>query len=230
MPPRQPPDTAARFLPDPADRDPARLRQAAAGCTACPLHETGTRTVFGEGPERAPLMLVGEQPGDQEDQAGRPFIGPAGQLLDRALHDAGIDRSKTYVTNTVKHFKWVRKGRRRLHEKPGRMEIIACLPWLEAEIAAIAPTGIVCLGATAAQALIGRGFKVTQDRGRFLATPLAGWITGTIHPSALLRMENGRMRAAAQARFVADLAAAAERLAAGGPVEQAVPTATAGRA
>ncbi|WP_119681229.1 UdgX family uracil-DNA binding protein [Indioceanicola profundi] len=209
---RQPKDTAARFLPPREERDLDHLRNAARGCTACPLHETGTQTVFGEGPPHAPLMLVGEQPGDKEDLAGRPFVGPAGQLLDRALADAGIDRRKAYVTNTVKHFKWVQKGKRRLHEKPGRMEIIACLPWLEAEIAAVAPTGIVCLGATAAQALIGRGFKVTQDRGEFLRTPLAGWITGTIHPSALLRITDREMAEQAYTRFVADLARVADRL------------------
>lgn len=212
MAPRQPEDTAARFLPAKGERDLEHLRAAARGCTACPLHETGTQTVFGEGPERAPLMLVGEQPGDREDVLGRPFVGPAGKLLDRALADAGIDRDRTYVTNTVKHFKWVQRGKRRLHEKPGRMEIVACLPWLEAEIAALAPTGIVCLGATASQALIGRGFKVTQDRGEFVATPLAGWITGTIHPSALLRMTDRDMAEQAYTRFVGDLARVADRL------------------
>lgn len=210
---RPPADTAARFLPPLGERGLDRLRAAAAGCTACPLHATGTRTVFGEGPERAPLLLVGEQPGDREDLAGHPFVGPAGQLLDRALAEAGIDRTRTYVTNAVKHFKWVQRGRRRIHEKPGRLEIAACLPWLEAEIAALAPIGIVCLGATAAQALISRSFKVMVDRGDILATPYAGWIMGTIHPSALLRLTDADQRQAAYARFVGDLAAAAHRLA-----------------
>jgi len=211
MPPRTPPDSAARFLP--SDRTLAGLRRAAAACTACPLHRTGTRTVFGEGPERAPLMLVGEQPGDKEDMSGRPFVGPAGQLLDRALAEAGIDRTRTYVTNAVKHFKWVAKGPRRIHEKPGRLEVLACLPWLEAEIAAVAPEGIVCLGATAAQALIDRNFKVTEHRGTFFGTPLAGWIVGTVHPSALLRIPDPEAHLAAYTRFVADLARVADRLA-----------------
>lgn len=211
MPSRAPPDSAARFLP-PARTIPA-LREAAAGCTACPLHETGTRTVFGEGPERARLVLVGEQPGDREDAQGRPFVGPAGQLLDLALNAAGIDRRGVYVTNAVKHFKWVQRGRRRLHEKPGRLEIVACLPWLENEIAAIAPEGIVCLGATAAQALIGRTFKVTEERGEFLRTPLAGWITATVHPSSLLRIEDRETQRAAYERFVDDLTRIAGRLA-----------------
>ncbi len=214
MPPRQPPDSAARHLPaDPAERTIPTLRRLAAGCTACPLHLTGTQTVFGEGPERAPVMFVGEQPGDMEDEKGRPFVGPAGQLLDRALADAGVDRSKVYVTNTVKHFKWVRKGRRRVHEKPGRLEILACVPWLEAEIAAVAPAGIVCLGATAAQALINKEFKVTEGRGEFLRTPLAGWIMATVHPSSLLRIEDQAMREAAFLRFVGDLARVAEHVA-----------------
>lgn len=213
MPPRQPPDSAARYLPaDPAQRTLPTLRDLAAGCTACPLHATGTQTVFGEGPERAPIMFVGEQPGDREDEAGRPFIGPAGQLLDRALAEAGVDRAKVYVTNTVKHFKWVRKGRRRIHEKPGRLEIMACVPWLEAEIAAVAPAGIVCLGATAAQALINKDFKVTEARGEILRTPLAGWIMATVHPSSLLRIEDRDMREAAFLRFVGDLAKVAEHV------------------
>lgn len=217
MPPRAPADTAARFLPPLPERTIPTLQAAAAGCTACPLHLTGTQTVFGEGPERAPLMLVGEQPGDKEDLAGRPFVGPAGQLLDRALVDAGIDRSQVYVTNTVKHFKWVQKGRRRIHEKPGRLEIMACVPWLESEIAAVAPTGIVCLGATAASALISKDFKVTQDRGEILPTFYAGWIMGTIHPSALLRIEDPAMAEAGYARFVADLVKAQEKLAGADP-------------
>lgn len=142
------------------------LRAAAARCTACPLHLIGTQTVFGEGPADAELMLVGEQPGDAEDRAGRPFVGPAGRLLDGALAEAGIDRSRAYVTNAVKHFKWVARGKRRMHGKPGAMEIRACLPWLGAELDAVKPRVLVCLGATAAQALLGRGFKVTERSTR----------------------------------------------------------------
>ncbi|HYE51937.1 MAG TPA: UdgX family uracil-DNA binding protein [Azospirillaceae bacterium] len=210
MPPRPAADTAARFLPE--DRTVPSLREAARGCTACPLHLTGTQTVFGEGPVGAELMFVGEQPGDKEDLAGHPFVGPAGQLFDRALADAGIDRGRAYVTNTVKHFKWVQKGKRRIHEKPGRLEITACLPWLEAEIAAVAPTAIVCLGATAAQALIGRDFRVTEMRGRILRTPLAGWIMATVHPSSLLRLPDPSAREAGYRMFVGDLTLVAERL------------------
>lgn len=217
MPPRQPPDSATRYLPaDPTAWTIGTLRTLAAGCTACPLHATGTQTVFGEGPDRATVILVGEQPGDLEDRQGRPFVGPAGQLLERALLDAGLDRATLYVTNTVKHFKWVLKGRRRIHERPGRLEILACVPWLEAEIAAVAPTGIVCLGAIAAQALINRNFKVTEGRGHFLRTPLAGWIMATVHPSSLLRIEDERIARAAYLRFVGDLAKVADPVAPGG--------------
>jgi len=209
-------DSAARFIPaDPARRTLAGLREAAAGCRGCPLYAGATQTVFGEGPARAPLMLVGEQPGDREDMTGKPFVGPAGQLLDRALGDAGIDRRRTYVTNIVKHFKWVQRGKRRLHAKPGPLEVAACRPWLEAEIAALAPVGVVCLGATAAQGLLGRGVRVTVDRGKLFRSPLAGWVMPTIHPSALLRQIDEAERAAAYRAFVADLARAAEALAEG---------------
>jgi uracil-DNA glycosylase len=145
-----------------------RLRAAAAGCTGCHLYKNATQTVFGEGPERARVMLVGEQPGDAEDLAGHPFVGPAGKLLDRCLAEAGIDRKRIYVTNAVKHFKWVPRGPRRIHSKPGAVEIAACSPWLEAEISAVRPRVIVALGATAAQALFGKAFRVTRARGRFV--------------------------------------------------------------
>jgi DNA polymerase len=213
------PDSAVRFLPpDPADRTLPVLRRAAAGCTACPLHLLGRQTVFGEGPPQAPLLLVGEQPGDREDLLGRPFVGPAGQLLDRALGDAGLDRGRLYVTNVVKHFKWVPRGKRRLHAKPGAQEISACLPWLEAEIVAVNPTGVVCLGATAAQALLGAAVRVTRDRGRLFGYPLAGWVLPTVHPSALLRIADDAQRREAYLQFVSDLARAVDALAGGAAV------------
>lgn len=189
----------------------AELREAARHCTACPLYKLGTQTVFGEGPEDAPLMLIGEQPGDREDIAGRPFVGPAGQLLDRALAAAGIDRGRAYVTNAVKHFKWVPRGKRRIHSKPGSMEIRACRPWAEAEIDRIRPKLVICLGATAAQAMIDPGFKVTAERGRFVQSPLAPYVMGTVHPSSLLRGDPAE-REDQFARFVADLAKGAEVL------------------
>src|SRR5207244_5438611 len=158
------PETAGGLIPGDPSLD--RLREAAAECTACPLYRDATQTVFGEGPEHARVMFVGEQPGDAEDLAGHPFVGGAGKLLDRCLETAGVDRSRAYVTNAVKHFKWVPRGTRRIHSKPGSMEIAACFPWLEAEIAAVKPRIIVALGATAAQALFGRAFRVTRDRGR----------------------------------------------------------------
>lgn len=197
------PDSARRFLP--ADRDIDSLRRAASGCTACDLHKTGTQTVFGEGPASAIVVLVGEQPGDAEDSAGRPFVGPAGRLLDRALELAGIDRRAVYVTNAVKHFKWEPRGKRRLHAKPNAREIRACGPWLEAEVQAIRPKVIVCLGATAAQALLGPTFKVTQRRGSFVQSALAPYVTATVHPSSLLRITDADARHAEMERFVADL-------------------------
>ena len=210
MSPREPPDSAARFLPQ--ERSLPRLRAAAAGCTACPLHLTGTQTVFGEGGRDAAMMLVGEQPGDVEDREGRPFVGPAGRLLDKALEDAGIDRERAFVTNVVKHFKWVARGKRRMHSKPGAMEIQACLPWLEAELQAVGPKVLVLLGATAAQALLGRGFKVTESRGAFQQSPLAPYVLATVHPSSLLRAPDEEARRRDYARFVADLRKAAEPL------------------
>jgi uracil-DNA glycosylase family protein len=182
-----------------------RLRDAARSCQNCPLWENATQTVFGEGETHATVMLIGEQPGDQEDLAGRPFVGPAGRLLDRALEAAGVDRSRVYVTNAVKHFKWVPRGKRRIHKKPSDREIDACHHWLEGEIAAVKPSVIVCLGATAAQAVIGRGFKVSVDRGRFIESPLAPVVFATLHPSALLRVVDELERERAFHAFVADL-------------------------
>jgi uracil-DNA glycosylase len=189
------------------------LREAAAECTACPLYRNATQTVFGEGPERAVVMLVGEQPGDAEDIAGHPFVGPAGKLLDRCLAEAGIDRSQTYVTNAVKHFKWVPRGTRRIHSKPSAVEIEACFPWLEAEIAAVGPRIIVALGATAAQALFGRAFRVTRDRGRLVPSNLAPFALATVHPSALLRAPDEATRHREILQFVEDLRRVGELLA-----------------
>jgi uracil-DNA glycosylase family protein len=198
------PGDASRFVPpNPTTLD--ELREAAARCTACKLHETGTQTVFGEGPPRARVMLVGEQPGDVEDTTGHPFVGPAGRLLDQALAEAGIDRARTYVTNAVKHFKWVPRGKRRIHSKPGAMEIQACHPWLEAEIGLVAPEAIVCLGATAAQALLGKSFRVTRQRGEFVPSNLAPLVLATVHPSSLLRAPDEATRREEMRRFVADL-------------------------
>jgi uracil-DNA glycosylase len=200
---KKPDDSARRFVPSEADLE--ELKVAAAGCTACPLHERGTQTVFGEGRPGARVMLVGEQPGDQEDLKGRPFVGPAGQLLDWALEKAGIDRSQAYVTNVVKHFKWVPRGKRRIHSKPSSMEIKACLPWLEAELEVVGPEVIVLLGATAAQALLGASFRVTRERGNFVPSNLAPYVMATVHPSSLLRIEDDAERKAAIKEFVNEL-------------------------
>ena len=189
----------------------AEQREAAAGCRACELWRSGTQTVFGEGPVKADVMLVGEQPGDREDIEGRPFVGPAGKLLDRALERAGIDRNQVYITNVVKHFKWRPRGKKRIHQKPNAEEIGACRPWLEGELAAVEPQVLVCLGATAAQALLGRTFRVTRQRGQFVESPLAPLVTATIHPSAILRMEESE-REAAMDELVADLAKVAAEL------------------
>jgi uracil-DNA glycosylase len=200
---RKPDDTARRFVPPEPDLD--KLKEAAAGCTACPLHERGTQTVFGEGRACSRVMLVGEQPGDQEDLKGRPFVGPAGQLLDWALEKAGIDRSQAYVTNVVKHFKWVPRGKRRIHSKPSSMEIKACLPWLEEELELVKPEVLVCLGATAAQALLGSTFRVTRERGTFVRSNLAPRVMATVHPSSLLRIEDDAERKDAIREFVREL-------------------------
>jgi len=205
-----PPDDARCFIPAKPTLD--RLRKAAESCTACPLYRNATQTVFGAGPANSRVMLVGEQPGDVEDRDGLPFVGPAGRLLDRALAEAGIDRARVYVTNAVKHFKWVQRGKRRLHSKPGAREIQACYPWLEAEIATLKPEIIVCLGATAAQALLGRDFRVSQRRGEFIASPLAPHVMATIHPSSLLREPDPATREDDTARFVAELRKVADLL------------------
>ena len=189
----------------PAEPTIAALRQAAAECTACHLHRNTTQTVFGEGPEKAVVMLVGEQPGDAEDLDGQPFVGPQGKLLDGCLAEAGIDRARTYITNVVKHFKWVPRGPRRIHSKPGAVEIEACFPWLEADIAAVAPRIIVALGATAAQALFGRAFRITRDRGRLVPSALAPHALATVHPSALLRAPDEQTRDRETRSFVEDL-------------------------
>jgi DNA polymerase len=179
--------SAADFLPSRITL-PA-LRHAVQGCRGCPLYENATQAVFGEGARSAAVMLVGEQPGDQEDLAGRPFVGPAGKLLDRALEEAGIDRKSAYVTNAVKHFKWEARGKRRIHAKPSWSEVAACRPWLEAELAVVKPTVLVLLGAVAAQGLLGSQFRVTKQRGELVDSPLAPHVTATIHPSAILRGE-----------------------------------------
>jgi DNA polymerase len=194
--------SGARVPPQPTV---AELRDAAAECTACHLYRHATQTVFGEGPETARVMLVGEQPGDAEDLAGHPFVGPAGKLLDRCLAEAGIDRGQSYVTNVVKHFKWVPRGPRRIHSKPGAVEIEACFPWLEAEIGVVKPRIVVALGATAAQALFGRAFRVTRDRGRLVPFALAPCALATVHPSALLRAPDEETRRQEIERFIEDL-------------------------
>ncbi len=181
------------------------LKEAAADCKACDLWERGTQTVFGEGRRRAQILFVGEQPGNEEDLTGKPFVGPAGRLLDAALEEAGIDRSQTYVTNVVKHFKWEPRGKRRIHKKPNAQEIAACRPWLEAEIALIKPKVIVALGATAAQALLGPQFRVTKQRGEFLESQFAPYIMATVHPSSILRAPDDEARRLEHRRFVADL-------------------------
>jgi len=191
------------------------LQQTAAECRACRLYQTATQTVFGEGSTKAEVMFVGEQPGDREDIAGKPFVGPAGALLDRALERVGIDRTKVYVTNAVKHFKWTPRGKRRIHKRPAADEIAACRPWLEAEIRILKPTVIVCLGATAAQALLGRQFRVTQHRGEFVDSPLALWVTATVHPSSILRAETDEDREEQMEAFVTDLQKVADKIAEG---------------
>ena len=187
----------------------AQVAKAARRCRACDLWERATQTVFGSGPLDAQIMLVGEQPGDKEDRLGEPFVGPAGQLLDRALAAAGIDRSTTYVTNVVKHFSWEERGSWRIHKKPKPHQVQACRPWLDAEIAAIRPRVLVCLGATAAQALLGRAFRVSQQRGRFVPSSLAPYVLATVHPSSLLRAPDDETRQREMTRFIADLKTAA---------------------
>jgi len=202
-------ESAANFLPGRLTL--SALREAAAACRGCPLWQVGTQTVFGEGAADAEVMLVGEQPGDQEDREGKPFVGPAGRLLDDALEAAGIDRSATYVTNAVKHFKWQARGKRRIHQKPSWTEMMACRPWLEAELAVVRPRVLVLLGATAAQSLLGRQFRVTQSRGKLLDSELADAVTATVHPSSILRGPPEE-REGGFAALVDDLRVAAELL------------------
>jgi DNA polymerase len=185
----------------------SKLRDAAADCRACDLWKTATQTVFGEGPSNARIMLVGEQPGDQEDRAGHPFVGPAGKLLDRALEEAGIDRTEVYVTNVVKHFKWAasERGKRRIHKKPRGIEVQACRAWLDAELRVVRPRVLVCLGATAAQALLGKEFRVNRERGRLVESMLAPYVTATVHPSSILRAPDDEARKSQMKEFVNDL-------------------------
>jgi uracil-DNA glycosylase len=195
--------SAAEFVPE--ANSLSAVRAAAARCHGCPLWQAATQTVFGEGPREARVMLVGEVPGDQEDRAGRPFVGPAGRLLDRALEAAGVERGDAYVTNAVKHFKWEPRGKRRLHRRPIPAEIDACRPWLRKEIEIVRPLVLVCLGATASQALLGRVFRVSEERGKFIPSALAPYVMATIHPSALLRLPGDWARAAEMQRFISDL-------------------------
>jgi DNA polymerase len=199
--------TAAAYVPD--TRSLPKLRDAAAVCRGCDLWRAATQTVFGAGTRKADVMFVGEQPGDQEDQQGQPFVGPAGRMLDKALDDVGIDRTRVYVTNAVKHFKWEPRGKRRIHQKPNWTEMTACRPWLDAELAAVEPRVLVCLGATAAQSLLGRQFRVTKQRGEPVDSPLAEIVLATIHPSAILRSDD---REREYAGFVADLRTVAAML------------------
>lgn len=190
-----------------------KLRAASAGCRACHLWQRGTQTVFGEGTTTARLCLVGEQPGDAEDLAGRPFVGPAGKLLDQALTEAGIDRDAAYVTNVVKHFKWVQRGKRRIHQKPDSREIAACTPWLAAEFELVQPKVLVAMGATAAQALLGRQFRVSKDRGKLVESPLAPYVMATVHPSSILRAPDEESRRLQKQFFIEDLRTVAPLLA-----------------
>jgi uracil-DNA glycosylase family protein len=199
------PPPSSTNTPIPPKRTIEELEKAAKDCKACDLWKRATQTVFGEGEADARILFVGEQPGNQEDLEGKPFVGPAGKLLDTALLEAGIDRRKAYVTNAVKHFKWEPRGKRRIHKKPNAAEIAACRPWLDAEIGALRPKVIVCLGATAAQALLGRDFRVTQHRGEFLKSPLASFVMATVHPSSILRAPDDETRHDEMKRFISDL-------------------------
>jgi DNA polymerase len=202
--------SAFEFIPDRPTLP--KLWEAAQGCTACDLYKKATQAVLGLGPRHAAAFFIGEQPGDQEDLAGKPFVGPAGKVLDEALAAAGIPRDEVYVTNAVKHFKWEPRGKRRLHQKPTMGEVKACRPWLETELALVKPRLIVCLGATAAQSLMGPQFRITRDRGRFFETPWNAWLTATLHPSAILRMPDAEKREEARSQLLEDLTRVAERL------------------
>src|SRR5947209_1959227 len=199
----KPETSAEEFFPE--RKSLKAFREAAADCKACDLWERGTQTVFGEGARKAEVVFVGEQPGNEEDLTGKPFVGPAGRLLNEALDEAGIDRTQTYVTNVVKHFKWEPRGKRRIHKKPNTREIAACRPWLEAEIGLVKPKVIVCLGATAAQALLGPKFRVSKQRGQFIESTLALYIMATVHPSSILRAPDDETRRAEKRHFVDDL-------------------------
>ncbi len=201
---------AGKFLP--AGRSIRELRAAAATCKGCELWRNATQTVFGGGSERAKMMLIGEQPGDQEDLTGIPFSGPAGQLLDRGLVDVGIDREQVYITNAVKHFKWLPRGKRRLHQKPSGREIAACRPWLLAELEAIQPRVLICLGATAARAVLGKVTKISEHRGELLESDLGSRIVVTVHPSSILRIEDSDLRQVAMRHFIDDLRSARRAL------------------
>jgi DNA polymerase len=194
-----------RRAPAPATTSLRELGAAAKTCTACPLYKNATQTVFGEGPKIAPIMLVGEQPGNYEDVKGQPFVGPAGKLLDKALEEAGIDRKKVYVTNAVKHFKWEPRGKWRIHKKPSSRDIAACRPWLEAELRAVKPDVLVCLGSTAAQTVFGPQFRVTRERGKIMRSEFAEQTVATVHPSSLLRAPDPETRELEYAKFVDDL-------------------------
>lgn len=203
--------SAADFLPQ--KRTLPLLAAASRGCRGCPLYRNATQTVFGEGPAAATCMFVGEQPGDQEDLAGRPFVGPSGNLLNEVMEQTGIPRDRVYVTNAVKHFKWMPRGKRRVHQKPASREIAACRPWLEEEIRLVRPEIIVCLGATAAQSLLGPAFRLTHHRGEFQRdTSWAPWLLATVHPSSLLRMPDPEARRAAREQFAEDLKLVADRI------------------
>lgn len=202
--------SAEEFLPE--RKTLSSLREAAATCRGCSLYRNATQTVFGEGPATAEVVLVGEQPGDQEDRQGRPFVGPAGKMLDRALADAGIDRGKVFITNVVKHFKFQPRGKRRIHKRPAAEEVRACAPWFRSELEVVKPKALVAMGATAAQDLFGRSFRVTKERGKPLDSDLAPLVTATIHPSAILRAPDEDSRREEYEAFVADLRGVARRL------------------
>src|SRR4051794_22613081 len=202
--------SAADFLPPRLNL--SSLRAAAAHCRGCDLYKNATQTVFGEGPRHAHIILLGEVPGDEEDLQGKPFVGPAGRLLDESLEQANIPRDDVYVTNAVKHFRWEPRGKRRLHKKPSARQIEACRPWLQAEILVVKPDVIVCMGATAAQTMLGRDFRITKDRGKFFPSDDARWLTSTYHPSAILRAPDKADRDRMRAEFVEDLHRAAERV------------------